>query len=330
MAIEFYFAGTDSTALTQGNTGYSTVNPNGGAGFVYKSTKVNPLTGGTSGRITAAAGTAAEVRHAVTAATSAAQQFVLEVPPVPTASVCDMAQIRGTRQNAGIRLHTDGSLRVLRMGSEVGGAGVYNDWDELVGQAVVVDLLVVEGTTSSNGTIKARVRTLDDLSTTLWEYSATNVDAGVIGTDIIDSLRGWKITAAASFSGDWWVYGHRAVDGATAYLSDPVLDVDDPEPVADEWDALVADMRLSIPGNAGDLSYSLAHVSGPNLLADVEEPLDGLFLIPRDDTTSVYQVTVSESGGGSATYDITVHPGSGWSLPSGSVRRRVWDGAALV
>lgn len=86
-----------------------------------------------------------------------------------------------------------------------------------------------------------------------------------------------------------------------------------PTPIADEWDALVVDMRGSLPGGANPLTYTIAHVSGPDNSGDIVEPVDGLFLIPRDASTSVYEVTVDEGGGGIDTHEVTVYPGGGFT-----------------
>lgn len=312
------FSGTDETALTAANSGYALVNPSGGAGFTYETSEANPLTGGSVGVVSAPAGTAAEGRYTHTDSTSLAQQLVCRVPPVPTAASCDFEQSRGTRQNAGLRYHLDGSLRVLNIGSEIGGAATWADWDTLVGENVVVDRLTQEGTTASNGRIRARVRLLSDLATTLWEYdSGATRDAGVIGTDVINSARAWKITAASAFASEWVLFGHRSQEGASAYLSDPTLAGTPPTVVLAGGDTLYIrrDARGSMLGTSPSLTYSVAHLSGP--VGVPVEPVDGDFWFPLAATSAVYRITATGADG-TDTEDVTV-PAIPTGAPEGIV-----------
>lgn len=328
---EQFFTGTDGTALTAANSGYTLVNPSGGAGFTFETSVTNPLSGGSVGKITAAAGTAAEGRFTHPDSTSLAQQLVMRVPPPPTAASCDFEQSRGTRQNSGLRYHTDGSLRVLGIGTEIGGAATWADWDLLVGEDVVVDRLTQEGTTASNGRIRARVRLLSDLATVLWEYdSGTTRDAGVIGTDVINSARAWKITAASAFASDWILFAHRSQEGVSAYLSDPTPAASPPIVVVTGDDTLYVrrDFTGSTPVEPDtSVSHAAVRLSGPDA-GTIRETADGLFYLPAPTSgATVYRETTTASPSGlTTTTDITV------SAPGGvatGVIRKTYDGTSL-
>lgn len=325
--FEFFFGGTSGTNVSQANSGYTLLNPNNTAGFAYTNAVVNPLTSGTSARINAAAGTAAEARVAHPDANSMATQITFRVPPAPTAASCDILQLRGTVQNSGMRYHTNGSLRVLNLGTEVSGAS-YNDFATLVGQDVVVDLLTEEGTTSTNGRIRARVRLLSNLSTAVWEYdSGATRNAGVIGTDVINSSRAWKISGGAAFASDWVVFGHRSLEGATAYLADPTSSVTAPTAVVSVGTTAYYrfDATGSDPGTSPSLSYEATHISG-SVGTPIESP-EGVFYLPQGTGSSVYRITATGSSGADSE-DVTVPaPNSG---PTAGIRRRRWNGTSLV
>jgi hypothetical protein len=72
-----------------------------------------------------------------------------------------------------------------------------------------------------------------------------------------------------------------------------------PEPsgTATTSDTFAADFRSFVPGTAGNaLTFNIAWVSGPNNVAQVTEPVEGLFLIPKGASPSVYTVNVVEAG----------------------------------
>lgn len=218
------FSGTPGAAVTSANSGgasgdaFSVMNPTTPTGtFVYSDDLVNPITGGTVGKVAAGASVAAEARWTTVDSTSAAVQLVYRATGAPTTASCDDVAIRGTRQNAGRRLHTAGDSRLLNLGTEIGGgatwAGIINEW-------LVLDLVVVEGSTASNGTIKGRLRRLSDLATVVASYTSTARDAGVIGTDVINSLRVGKTTSGAVLPA-LYLAQVQGIAGATDWLPDP-------------------------------------------------------------------------------------------------------------
>lgn len=88
------------------------------------------------------------------------------------------------------------------------------------------------------------------------------------------------------------------------------------------------DATDSTPGGGGVVTYSLSHVSGPDNTSGAREPVDGLFFIPQGASDSVYTITADEAGN-TDSENITV-PAIPTGAPSGGVRRRRWNGTALV
>lgn len=76
-------------------------------------------------------------------------------------------------------------------------------------------------------------------------------------------------------------------------------------------------------------AYTLAHVSGPNHLSEAQEPVEGLFFVPQDSSASTYTMTVTTGSGSDFETVVVPVASSGGPVP-GSVRRRVWNGSALL
>jgi hypothetical protein len=215
------FVGTDGTDLTTGNSAaggdaFDLINAGANA-LEYSTAVTNPFTGGTVAKVEAGAGIAGEARWNPANSNQGAARLVYWATALPTTASNDDMTIRGTRQNAGMRYHTGGQRRTLNIGSEIGGTANYSG---ITGEWVVQDLVCVEGTTSSNGTIKSRIRRLSDLSTVVSSYTATNRDAGVIGTDVINSFRFGK-TTTASVMPAFYMAEVAADPAATDWLPDP-------------------------------------------------------------------------------------------------------------
>lgn len=215
------FVGTAGTVLTAANSGYALVNPNGDSRFTFQTPPAPSIYGGTVGRIEAGAGQVNEGRWASVDTTSAAAQYIVYFTGHASAAVCDIGTIRGTIQNSTIRYRSDNTITLLNAASNDDAERRFtpplNTW-------LVIDQLVIEGTTSSNGRNAYRVRRLDDLSgTPLIDFdSGTTVNAGVVGTDVINSYRVGKITSATTVVPTFYIAAHDVLDGATAFLPDPV------------------------------------------------------------------------------------------------------------
>lgn len=223
------FVGTNATVVTPANSGsggdaFTTANPGTPTGFTYSTDLTNPITGGTVAKINVGAGVVAENRWTVTDTNAVATQFVIRWTASPTTASDDIHQIRGTVQNAGMRLHTGGTLRPLNLGSEITTPSTPN-WTIVTGTWYVVDVLVEEGTTSSNGRIRYKVRTYADLTTTVFSYDTGAIkNAGVIGTDVINSIRWGKITSTA-VQPDVYLAQVGVTTDATGYMIDPGVNV---------------------------------------------------------------------------------------------------------
>lgn len=220
------FVGTNTTIVTPANSGgasgdaFSVANPPSPAGFTYSTDLTNPITGGTVGKVLVGAGVVAENRWTLADTTSAADQFVIRFTAAPTTASDDINQLRGTVQNTGFRLHTDGTVRPLNLGSEITVPGSAN-WTIINNVWYVVDRNIVEGT-STTGRIRYKVRTFADLSTTVFSYDTLAVkNAGVSGTDAIQSERIGKITSGAVQPAYYLAQVGVSTDTGLAYMTDP-------------------------------------------------------------------------------------------------------------
>lgn len=225
------YQGTDGVNLTAATSGgssgdaYQIVNPSNTDALEYYAAVTNPVTGIASvGKYDASLNTStfiAEVRYVQADAIRGAQQWVVKFTGAPTVSTCVLMQIRGTLQNGDLRVSTGGVIHLNLNGQLFGLTGgtaidmsVSSPW-------YVIDFWLEEGTTSSNGRAKFKVRSLDDLSTTLVSGDTGNTsNTGVQGTDVITDWRIGKFTGAATMP-VFYTAQHRADDGAADYIADP-------------------------------------------------------------------------------------------------------------
>lgn len=157
-------------------------------------------------------------------------------------------------------------------------------------------------------------------------YSVDNANVGLVA-NLMRVLRVGRINTITD-TGDLLIDYIRFSDSQITPLSPlaapPTLVIDTPEGPFYMYKANTS----STPGSGGALTYSVAHISGPNNLASVKEPVDGWFFIKQGTATSVYRITVSE-GGNDAFQDVTV-PAIETALPTGAVRERVHNGIGWV
>lgn len=314
LITERFNGGSNGTNLQQAgvNVSETIVNPNNAATLKFSNVEASPFTGGLVAVSTAGSGVQAEVRHDRTAATQGAQAFDFKVPSAaPTGASLDIMQSRGTVQNAGIRLHTDGSLRVLNLGSEIGGTATLTNFiATYAGMKVRIDLVVIEGTTSSNGRILARLRDVTNLGSTLWSYdSGTTRNAGVIGTDTVTSYRALKITAASVLSANFVVYGHDANDGIATYVADPSLFAGAPSGSLPTRELV---HRYDFSSWANKTSVAAVVTSGPALTINVVGFLVSVVDVTGRTATVDVQFTVTGAGGTTVVTDTI--PVGGTSL----------------
>lgn len=86
---------------------------------------------------------------------------------------------------------------------------------------------------------------------------------------------------------------------------------------------LVADFTGSTSGAGNTLSFSIAFTSGQDNSSGIQQPMAGLFLIPRGTTDSVYTVTIND--GGTLTTQIVNVPAEGAGVIDGIIEY-IWDG----
>jgi hypothetical protein len=263
-------------------------------------------------RFTGTNGDTAEVRWNPANSNQGASRMVFWATGLPTTASNDDMTIRGTRQNAGMRFHTGGQRRTLNIGSEIGGTGSYSG---ITGEWVVQDLVVVEGTTSANGTVKSRLRRLSDLSTVVASYSSTTRDAGVVGTDVINSFRFGKTTSTAVLP-EFRIAEVAADPAATDWLPDPGGNVVPISGIAADLSTDVEPGRtvtLTLSSSDADgtvVSSSLTQTAGPTVTlsgSGATRTLETPYTLTG--TTLTFQYTVTDDDGATstpATVSITV------------------------
>lgn len=224
------FVGTPGQVVTPANSGgasgdaFSTANPATPTGFTYSDDLVNPITGLTVGKLLVGAGVVAEERWALIATNSAADQIVVRFTAPPTTASDDIIQVRGTVQNTATRLHTGGSHRPLNLGSEITVPANAN-WTIVNNIWYVIDREVIEGT-STTGRIRYRVRTLADLATEVFTFDTlATKNAGVVGTDVINSWRVGKITSGAVQPALYFAQVGVSTDTNGTYMTNPGTNV---------------------------------------------------------------------------------------------------------
>lgn len=300
---ERFNGGSNGTNLQQAGVtvSHTIVNPNNGAALKHSNVEANPFTGGLVAVSTAGSGVQAEIRHNRTAATAGGQWIAFKVPAsAPTGASLDILQTRGTVQNAGVRIHTDGSLRVLNLGSEIGaGATLAAFIATYAGQKVICRQTVIEGT-STTGRILTNLSLISDMSNTVWSYdSGTTRNAGVVGTDTIDSYRALKITAA-SVPGNLVVYGHDANDGATTYIADPTLFAGAPSGSLPTRELV---HRYDFSSWANKTSVAGVVTSGPALTINVSGFVVSVVDVEGRDEEVDVEFTVTGAGGSTIVTD---------------------------
>lgn len=295
--------GTNGAAVTQspGTTNFTLVNPNGNANFTHSNARVNPLTGGLVGRSISGSGAQSEFRHDRSAANAGGVMIAFRLPAAaPTGAGLDFIQIRGTRQNGGVRFDTDGSLKVLRLGTAIGGAATWSAFlSTLANEDIAVFATVIQGTTASNGRMIVKVCRLSDLANPVWTYdSGTTLDFGVNGTDTITSFRGGKITSAAvPGTVDW--YGFDADDGAAAYLPNPSLASSAPSGTLNR----VVKHTYDFTPWVGETSVAAVVTSGYNLTIEVNGLVVSVVDTEARDSATTVQFTVTGPGGSTVVSD---------------------------
>lgn len=220
--------GTPGTNATAANTGYSLVNPNNTVAVQYSDDVPNPCYGGTVLKFDGTLGTTAEVRWTPPNTTAAAQQVVIQFTgkPADGGGVLDFLFARGTMQNSAWRLMeaADGRMRLYRRGSSISTGNIDSaTMTDLMGEFLVIDQVVIEGSTTTNGTLFGRVRLLSDLETDIFEYAETNVDVGQVGTHVMNLFQLGKTSSSNGNIAPFYVAHHALDDAATGYLVDPPI-----------------------------------------------------------------------------------------------------------
>lgn len=225
--------GTPGADLTTGNTSgsgstaYSLINAPTTGALVFSDDVANPCHGGTVARFDGTLGSAAEARWTTADVTAATQQVVIQFTGKPAAGggVLDWLYNRGTIRNNHVRLMetSDGRMRLYRRDSSTTGEVTSATLTSLLNVWLVVDLVTAQGTTTTNGTMRFRVRRLDDLTTNVSELNVSDADVGQIGTHVMNMFQLGKTSGSSGNVAPFYVAHHALDDGATDYLPDPPL-----------------------------------------------------------------------------------------------------------
>lgn len=148
-----------------------------------------------------------------------------------------------------------------------------------------LELAVTKGTTTSDGVCEYRIYAAGSSSAletrTFTGQNTETIDARAI------RLGSGNVASAAQ---TWWCDNLQVQDLASGWIGPTVL-----PPILSfvtSYSYAVLDARGSTAQAGGSLSYTISPSIG------VIEPVDGLFLIPRGGSDTVYTVTVTESGSG--------------------------------
>lgn len=278
-----------------------TSTPGGGSGITYSTAAA--VVGTLGFRITPAA-SLSYLRWDVA---EAGTRFVMRRTFVPraTSATTEIMAMRNTAASvmAGVRIATD--LKPMFTVGTVEKTASKPATALTAGTKYYAELAVtIETGAGGNGVVEYRI--LDTSGTVVHTYQMTGQ---VTGTAIAGQYRFGGITTASGWAQD----DGDATAGtplASGWLGIPTTSA----PVAV---ATVADSRAIIDATSssvtgGTLTFSISQLSGPSLTPTLMST--GVWSVAKHTTTArVYRVTVTASGGGSATQDVTVPP-----IPSGS------------
>lgn len=202
-------------------------------------------------------------------------------------------------------------------------AGVFNTTPDLSSDVYVA--LGLEPATTSTG--KYRMNVFDSTYTLIGSTTFSN-DAQNVGllANLNKVLRVGRINSVTD-TGNFDVQYIRVSDSQIT----PLSPISAPPTIAISSDGPYWEHNAipgSTPGGGGTLTFTVAHTSGPDNSAGIREPVDGWFFIPQDTAASTYTITASE--GGNDDSEVVTVPAIATGTPSGGVRRRRWNGSALV
>ena len=153
----------------------------------------------------------------------------------------------------------------------------------------------IAGTSPTTGAARAAIY-LGDSSTPVWD-SGLRTGISVAGTTGAFSAVRYNVPPGAHVDS----LGLKTATDATWAPWTPSA-----PPVAGYTGTVMFQADLRASTGTGPLTFTLGHLSGPNLTAGALQPTPGLFLIPQHATSpSTYRVTVTNAVG-SATRDVTV------------------------
>ncbi len=161
----------------------------------------------------------------------------------------------------------------------------------------MVTMKVTKGSTTSDGYVRVDIRNLAG-NTVLGSFETSSANTG---TEDLTYVQFGKLTNSnaeltAYFDQVAFDVGDGALIGPST--SAPILSIT-------QGAYYVVNASSSAAGAGGTLSYSATWVSGPVLT--VTQPIAGqLYFTQNSSASSVYTITVTESGGGNDTSNITI------------------------
>lgn len=292
------------TALTTGNSAhpdaFTAVTP--GAGGTINYSTAQAMHGTESLAVTPASGVACFVEWGATAGASsdAALRFYAYFTGLPSTTQA-IAAIRSSGGGAGLlelTLNSTGALAVISDVSAVtafttSGSISLNTWYRFE---------VTLSTPSTSTAVVALDTYAGDDSSAIGTLSGSATGQN-FGSSTIGTFRFGRITAAGAMATAYFD-DMAAQTASSAPIGPSVAPVIPPTPVGNNRARYLIDYTGSTPGQGGALSYSISQTGGTTTTPELIEA--GLWTVVQDTATLTYQVTVTETGGTTATDTVTV------------------------
>lgn len=293
--------GDDGVAVTTGNSAstgnaFSIVNINSGGSITYSTAQA--VFGDTSYHVTAPNGGTALARWSQTSTTLRFRGYI-RFASFPASSATNFLQLRAntTATGCGLQVRADGMIVWVDAGGGSGNVHTIslNTW-------YMISMMVTRGTTSSDGYVKVEIRNVSG-ATVLATYESSTRNTG---TEDLTFAQFGKLTGSNPEVSMY--FDQVAFDIDTGAMIGP-YESGEPQLNISQSAYYVVDATASAPGTGGTLSFSATRVSGPTLT--VIQPIAGMLFFTQDTSAaSVYTITVTETGVGTDSKQVTIPAGT--------------------
>lgn len=194
----------------------------------------------------------------------------------------------------GINFYTNGTIAATDITGAV--LGQSSATTQVIDPTVWYRFESVWGISATTGFYKTSVYIGD--STSAW-FSYTSPATMNTGTANIGEVRFGKASNTGTIGNPWFIDDLGLSDPASTFMGAYAASGPSVATTVTPGYAKI-DATGSRPAGTGALSYSLTPTTG------VLQPSPGIFYVPQAATSSVYALTVAESGAGSTTRNVTV------------------------